>query len=318
VAARAGQSLLAAKAALSNPDSHAPLVLTGAILLLVGLVFCVARCCQTKRPMPPSSVGPARPARAKQQPLLAPRFGTLESLSPHSVRSCPEAPTSASTPSLGPPQPTDTSTRLASVESTQLQVASPPESVSGTPHLCPALVVPEGSVCKLRVPMESPSSANGNTVVIKGACGVPIFKAFYSFRPSAGFGRGRQKHGLDRIALLSATSDVVYAYCRSAEDGEPGLQICHHYGAPFARLRASGPAPAPGNCYSVLTVNGSQVHFESDRQGLQLKGIDEYGCLMAISEVDGAHRSLRIGPMVDAGLILLAMLGMDMLVQMSS
>jgi len=183
-------------------------------------------------------------------------------------------------------------------------------------HLCPELVVPEGSECTLLVSCLSSlggSSAMG-PMTISDARGVPVFKAVFS-APAA---RGRKRADTRRVVLSSAAGDAIFAYCRDLEvdptTGQTGLTIFHHSEVIFGDLRTDGPRPSSG--YSVTTRRGWRIRFRGDPEGRNLNCTDEHGRLLAITEAHGpGRRSVRIGPLVDAGFMAICVLGIDILGQ---
>jgi len=178
------------------------------------------------------------------------------------------------------------------------------------PHLCPALVVPEDSECTLLVPLITPGHS-GKTITICDSHGVPIFKANFGTIPSGPGELSNEK----RAVLSNPILDTVFAFCRDArvdkESGMRELEICYETEKPFGMLRADGPRFASG--YSVAARGGWRIRFRGGPDGRNLNATDEHGRLLAMTEVNGQRRSIRIGPLVDAGLIVLAMLGISIL-----
>uniref|UniRef100_A0A7S2MD21 Tubby C-terminal domain-containing protein n=1 Tax=Alexandrium andersonii TaxID=327968 RepID=A0A7S2MD21_9DINO len=151
-------------------------------------------------------------------------------------------------------------------------------------------------------------------IAISDARGVPVFKAVFLNAP--GRPSGRKKSDFKRLVLSSATGDAIFAFCRDTEvdphTGHSGLAIFRHSEQLFGDLRADGPRPANG--YSVSTHRGWRMRFRGDPDGRNLNATDENGRLLAITESHGpARRSVRIGPLVDAGLIAISVLGIDVL-----
>lgn len=185
----------------------------------------------------------------------------------------------------------------------------------GHHHLCPELVVPEGSECTLLVPRLPPRSSSENgQVSVDDARGVPVFRASFVLGD-------QQRRDNKRLILSSAAGDAVFAFCRDSEadaagsSTRKGLTLHHHFETPFGVLRPEGRNACGG--YVVVTRRGFTVQFRGDMKAGNLNATDEHGRLLGISEQFGpagsGRRSIRIGPLVDAGLIALALLGIDLL-----
>mmetsp|Transcript_47675 Transcript_47675/g.108428 ORF Transcript_47675/g.108428 Transcript_47675/m.108428 type:complete len:476 (+) Transcript_47675:112-1539(+) len=206
-------------------------------------------------------------------------------------------------------------------------VQLPPNPMRSTPqvpihepldfHLCPELVVPEGSECTLVVPRLPGSAMDSSEVTIDDAKGAPVFHATFSKASTWGSVTVRQES--KRLILSNATGEAVFAFCRDVEaetrGGPIGLVIHYHSDAPFGTLRAD--TRDTGSGYTVVARQGSTFHFRGQPLLGNMNVTDEKGRLLAIAEPmhshDGSRRSVRIGPLVDAGLVTLAMLGIDIL-----
>jgi len=173
------------------------------------------------------------------------------------------------------------------------------------PCLCPELVVPEGDERTLLVPLATPGGSS-ETVIICDLHGVPVCKAAFSTAKPSG----------RRMILTSATGDAVLAFCGHAGVDQgigTGLAIFDRSGRAFGTLRADGPRPADG--YSVVLACGCwQLRFRGNPPNRDLNVTDDRGSWLAGTEAHGAARySVRVGPHVDAGLMILAVLGIDLL-----
>lgn len=190
--------------------------------------------------------------------------------------------------------------------------AAPAAPGSGPLHLCPHLVVPQGNVCRMMVPLER---ASGSMILITDICGLPVFRAFRAFRNAA---HGRSlKPSIRRVVLMGATSDDAFAFCWKPEGaGLLEFEICHQSGGPFAAIRANGPALSDG--FLISTINDSWIRFQSYLEGCTLSGTDEHDQIVATIETCSTGHSVCIGQLVDVGLILLSLLGVQALVQTSS
>jgi len=237
------------------------------------------------------------------------RRGTQEAGMP-SVRNLPSSPPQPwaypgvgqrSSPSTGvqpPPNP--------SRSPQQVQFQEP----SGV-HLCPELVVPEGSECTLIVPRLS--GGGSSQVTVDDTRGVPVFCAAFN-NDTTWQARIRETK---RLILSSTSGDTIFAFCRDdeAQGGPSGLVIHHHSEAPFGVLHADSRDAGSG--YTLVARQGFKVHIKGDHLLGNMNVTDESGRLLAIAtplhQGGGAHRSLRIGPLVDAGLVALGLLGIDFL-----
>lgn len=199
---------------------------------------------------------------------------------------------------------------LPSARSTPLQTSS---DVTRT-HLCSELVVPDGSECTLlmqRIPPQG--SQKHGYVSVDDARGSPVFRASFVL--------GDQQTDNRRLIFASASGDAVFAFCRDAEpetapgNHQLGLTIHHHWDTLFGVLRAKGRGAS--RCYAVVTGHGLRTQVRGDIRTGNLNATDEHGRLLALVEPFGpegsGQRSVRIGPHVDAGLIVIALLGIDLL-----
>lgn len=195
-------------------------------------------------------------------------------------------------------------------------------------HLCRELVVPEESECSLLVPrlpfeqnansqasMRSPNSqrleksnAMDIELTIDDSRGIPVFR-MTTVEPNKDSG----KH----LCLSSAIGErILFGYLAEpvpAQDGPPSfLKIHHHSGALFGTLRKEN-----GDRFRVRASPGWELLFTGDWETGALNVTDENGGLQAIVEplcMQNVPRcSVRIGPHVDAGLVVLALLGIDLL-----
>lgn len=181
----------------------------------------------------------------------------------------------------------------------------------GVMHLCAELVVPEDTECNLLVPELSTNAAGAtDRITIHDSSGLPVFHASYS--------RNSRQSQLDnrdtkRLILWSAIDGLIFAFCRDVEAAlghASGLAIFHHYEVPFGVLRQNSHGDR--SAYSVLMHSGREVFFYQTSEDVGFRAEDENGRLLAM--VMGlAPRCVRIGPQVDAGLVTLAMLGIDLL-----
>jgi len=168
--------------------------------------------------------------------------------------------------------------------------------------LCPELVVPEKNECYLTFPeIEASASSTSGILHISDANEQAIFFAAYSVHP--GYSGGK------RLVLRSAFDEHLFASCEDAEPDAavPRLKIFNSANEQQGLLHA-------GNPDQVVLENGTRLEIRRDRR-VGTCATDEHGWLLACAAPapeDGC-RMLRISPKVDAGLVILAMLGADIL-----
>jgi len=183
------------------------------------------------------------------------------------------------------------------------------------PFLCAELVVPEESECTLLVPLLNMSgTGTPPEVTVDDTRGIAVFRATMSGGDVNGSRVTRSQEGM-RLVLSSVQGDAILAYSRVVKCGrgqpETLVAIHHHSNALFGELRQD----AGGFNFMMATTWGpKQVKFRREAQSIT--AIDETQRMMAIAETLPENlntRSVRIGPLVDAGFIVLALFGIDML-----
>jgi len=213
-----------------------------------------------------------------------------------------------------------------------------PVQEPGLPFLCPELVVPEASECTLVVPrlaLKSHPSKGTVTedpvITIDDARGVAVFRAALtddngsSGTDALDVQQGKLAAGRtqdqQRLVLSSGAGDAVFAYCRlkkataSSNIGNV-ITVYHHSDAPFGEVVTEN---AETGSYVVKTRTGwgpRCMNLRGDKMLGNITATNESGRLLAIAESmnDGtSRRSVRIGPLVDAGFVVLSLLGIDML-----
>jgi len=188
----------------------------------------------------------------------------------------------------------------------------PPHALPVGQHLCPELVVPEASECTLLVPwLPQPGTPWAkNSLTIDDARGIPVFR----------ISPGDSDRDHCRLALYSALGEAVFASVRDVKADSGGdiamLTFHHQSGAIFGEIHPDNMEA--GTRYTVVSCRGARIHIYDNKPLGSMNATDEHGRLLAIAEprTHGANnmvRSLRIGPLVDAGLIVLALLGSDLL-----
>jgi len=185
---------------------------------------------------------------------------------------------------------------------------------AGGPHLCPDLLVPEGSECTLLVPQLNVDG--GSRVCISDAKGRPVLRATLGLSPVLRGCRASRLADIQRLVLSSATGDATFAYCRHGESqpggGRNGLVMYHNSEAPFGVLKPDSCEVGSG--YSLIANAGWHIYFRFDRENGNVSAIDECGKLVAVAQpTTKSTHAIRIGSQVDAGMIVLAVLGIGVL-----
>lgn len=153
------------------------------------------------------------------------------------------------------------------------------------------------------------SETNGR-ISINDTSGVPVFHA--TFNTLRGL-RLQQDQDHRRLVLWSAIDGLVFGCCRDAEatpTGQPTMTIFNHADMPFGVLRPTRPDKL--GAYSILTCSGREIIFYKTNEAGTQRAEDETGRLLAMV-ITSSPRSIRIGPEVDAGLVTLGILGIDLL-----
>jgi hypothetical protein len=170
--------------------------------------------------------------------------------------------------------------------------------------LCPELVVPDRHECYVMFPEIDKSAASTSGILcISVANGMAMLYAAYNILP--GYTSGK------RLVLTSALDERVLASCEDAKPdtaAEPRLKVLNGAEEEQGMLHA-------GNTDTVVLKNGARLEIRRDMR-VGTCATDENGWLLACAapaQEDGC-RMLRISPRVDAGLVILAMLGADILV----
>mmetsp|Transcript_46231 Transcript_46231/g.83285 ORF Transcript_46231/g.83285 Transcript_46231/m.83285 type:complete len:414 (+) Transcript_46231:151-1392(+) len=203
--------------------------------------------------------------------------------------------------------------RPSSMPDPQASLAADPRmSMGNALFLCPELVVPDMTECTLMLPRLSDSFQ----VTIDDTRGVSVFRAEFYKKP--------MEDGT-RLVLSSPAGDVVFAMCRDSQaakqlgsSGSTSSALAIYskkdQSRPFGLIRLK-----EDNSFEVMTSRGQCIRFQGKWPSGSLNALDEQGQLLALSDPaqDGpggvARRTVRIGPLVDAGLMAISYLGIDVL-----
>jgi len=185
---------------------------------------------------------------------------------------------------------------------------------TGGPHLCPDLLVPGNSECTLMVPQLD--VAAGSRVCISDVKGRPVLRATLGLSPVLRGCRANKLSDIQRLVLSSATGDATFAYCRNGESraggGRTGLVMHHSSEEPFGVLNPDSCEVGCG--YSLIANAGWHIYFRIDQETGNVSAIDECGKLIAVAQPTATlTHAIRVGPQVDAGMIVLAVLGIGVL-----
>lgn len=169
--------------------------------------------------------------------------------------------------------------------------------------LCVGLIVPEECECTLLVPHLAPRPIS-TQVTIEDVERTPALKAVFHLPTQEG-----------RCLILSDVDETsnLFAYC-VRDFSNLALTI---YGAEerhFGLIRMRGSKPSAG--FEVITRKQAQLHIRCATSGEPRTFTDGHGRLLAVAEPvpdEHALRVVRIGPGVDAGLVVLSTLASDLL-----
>jgi hypothetical protein len=217
-----------------------------------------------------------------------------------------------------PPAPRPTETRLSTGYGGRPDVstlASARQSVAPAIHLCPELVVPDMTECTLVIPQLAPSSLQTVKASIDDSAGVSVFRVEYSPSPLSDG---------TRLVLTSPQGDITFVTLKDSAkqvDAYDGGAIALTIFSKKERSRHFGVIRAnlADGTQEVTTVRGDKIRFQGKWSSGILNAIDDQGMLLALSEPsrDGPgglkRRTVRIGPLVDAGLMAVSFLGLDIL-----
>jgi len=180
-------------------------------------------------------------------------------------------------------------------------------------HLCVELVVPENNECTLLLPKIIENRFNTSGVLsIIDMNDMAVLCAAYSLAagPHGLAGNGK------RLILRSALEDIILASCKDAEPetagGPPQLAILDKSEEPIGIIRATSAAPT--SSYLVSLSTGKNMSIRKDIQAHSSCVSDEDGWLLACTDdADERGRTIRVCQLVDAGLMALTVLAIDVL-----
>jgi hypothetical protein len=192
-----------------------------------------------------------------------------------------------------------------------------PSDKSASLHLCQELVVPQASECSLLVPNMPAQVAyarDTTLVAVDDFNNTAVFRAALSAFRAETLETPQLDIGARCLTLSSASGQTLFAVAREKVP-QRSLNICNNADKLYGVLETM----EPGVAFCLSTVMGQKVNFKVDNRIGTVNATAEDGRLLAIvepSKVPGdtsERRSVIIGPLVDAGLIVLCLLSIDWL-----
>lgn len=160
--------------------------------------------------------------------------------------------------------------------------------------------------------------------------GNPVLRIRYgpgslSFASTGAGGQAQAGHRKQRFMLTSVQGDTILAYCCTKSEAVEELQIYRHSGDFFANFSKA----EKGVRFVIISKAGWKIYFQGELGDGILNVTNEHGQLLATTEPcpqrpSTAHPlerlsstpplqyyQLRIGPLVDAGLLLCGLLALN-------
>lgn len=323
-------SLISASSRLSDqdvPTSAFYFIVSGiCVFLVVVIVLVVAVMQDDAKRRPESHFNPVLTANRGKASLVpsskvitAPRPSVTHgaSMMPVSSKTVPGSSRMVPPPRMAEKAKTDSALfDMSSFYPGSLAASSPevPRQVfADVLHLCPELVVPDMTECTLLIPQLTDITSDTVKASIDDNGGVSVFRFEYT---SIEVGDSA------RLSLRSPKEEQTFATLRETSNrldnlggrsfalGIHGAEKAHQFGVIRANLADSS--------YEVTSLAGEKIRFRGETSGT-LSAVDEQGQLLALGQPAGEgpgglkRRSVRIGPLVDAGLIAVSFLGIDIL-----
>jgi len=277
------------------------------LFVLAGLSLAYLLCVNLRQP--------ARRQEVSSRMSLASAQQSKCSLPPTPESACSQTPSVNAISSLAnTPRhlPLQASARASMTNSESLTSKRSPRNRATAFCLCKDLVVPADNECNLMIPrLLTKGFGVSEQMSISDAGGKAVFAA--TFRLSSA---GQVRYEGRRLTLQSVVDGDAFAFCSYVDEkwggGFKGLGIFHTSEGAFGVLTDEGGEKC--SAYTVRARTGRAVFFRGDVQAGSMQATDEEGRLLAVT-VGPTPQTLcvRIGPRVDAGLITLALLGVDLL-----
>lgn len=185
-----------------------------------------------------------------------------------------------------------------------------------TPALCKELLVPEGSECELKVPIFHLSNLGSRSEFpVTDARGHAAFRITILL-PSSASSQDLSSQESMRMILSSAEGDCVLAYSSIEQANDPANSAVTLHHVSSAVFGAVKYVPGRGFQFTKsLTWRQWYIMFhQKDERGMRTV-VDERQDVLAsqMKGEDASYQIITIGSFVDAGFVLLAVLGIDML-----
>lgn len=181
---------------------------------------------------------------------------------------------------------------------------APPQDAPGPQpsslYLCGhELVVPDNTECNLVLPsiQSQPSTNDKVKVMINDTQSSPILLGEIYKAPL---------YDSTRIELKSREGANTWARCR---DNGRGSFTLHSKDSSWTWATISMSA---NGIIDFETKEGQKVFFEGGPSG-KMSIVDSHGILLGVSDVSSGGRSVRVGPLVDVGFIMICHLAIDLL-----
>lgn len=221
----------------------------------------------------------------------------------------------------------------------QNRAASQPSMLSPSQkrHLCPGLVVPRGNECVLALPARA-SALGALTIDIREMNGAAMLKAeildptwFAGDLPSSGspspYGGALQGGTAPTISLRSTHGPKpLIAYCRAISDasGRRSVYVYDSHDELHAHVTKVGGTSSAGDanpCYALTSGrNGLQMLFSGSFGTHVINVFNEQRGVLADTEPAemqfdpaGAYYRLRVTERIDVGLVICALLSIDLM-----
>jgi len=179
---------------------------------------------------------------------------------------------------------------------------------------CPWLVVPEATECIFQLPYLPSHITVSTQVTISDANNMAAFRAFCTSFPAAHEHRVHCGHESSGAGFLVPAGDPcrsVIACCCMCNADVQTVKIFYKSEDVFAEVFLGSQSGK--DQYVARVHTGLQMRLDQDSQDGKTSVKDANGGLLAIIATQASSRTVRIGPLADAGLILLFLLAVDLL-----
>eukprot|EP00927_Polykrikos_kofoidii_P027081 TRINITY_DN2395_c0_g1_i5.p1 TRINITY_DN2395_c0_g1~~TRINITY_DN2395_c0_g1_i5.p1 ORF type:complete len:656 (-),score=88.40 TRINITY_DN2395_c0_g1_i5:312-2279(-) len=188
-------------------------------------------------------------------------------------------------------------------------------------NLCEDLVIPKNSECVLYIPPLE-QQISGSSVSVENIQGGVMFQACLDNSPGVGSNAASGVQAT-QLLLTDGGRSVTFASCSTLEemDDVTSLSIRHASGSVAGKLRPTADGPEH---FAVLMNAGWGLHIQAkSKTNMRISDLKRQRLLALVELPQGTTpmtgtprrnaRIVTIGPEVDAGLIILAVIGIDWL-----